>query len=203
MVIKKKHLRALSKAISLIADGMFIDNIGNIGDISVPEDIGDSGSLGDISVPDNTDGSTGEGEFDLGKNGVIFIAMLILKKSQDYVPVDTGNLRDSVYLEELGEDKWRILYDTPYAAVQHEDIDFQHMEPGRAKYLEDAAFEILNLIQDNGDPPLFTFQITFPGNGTVALEINTINKIEFMMKRNIREKLLHMTVNELWGGLDG
>ena len=135
--------------------------------------------------------------------GSVFIAMLILKKSQEYVPVDTGALRDSAIIEELGDGKYRIIYDTPYAAIQHEDIDFQHIEPGRAKYLEDAAYEILNLVQNNGEAPLFTFQIQFPGEGRVALDINNIDMNEFMNNKIKRERLLNMTVTELWDSLGG
>ena len=55
-------------------------------------------------------------------------------EAQRRAPKDEGTLRASGYWEVEGE-MVRIVFDTPYAAVQHENIDFSHKE-GEAKYLE-------------------------------------------------------------------
>lgn len=130
--------------------------------------------------------------------GTMFIAMTIFKLSQQYVPVDTGNLRDSAKIIPLDNGGCRIVYETPYAAVQHEDVDFTHIEPGRAKYLEDAAYEVLNYSGDFGGPPLFTFKIVFPGDGAVGLDIDTIDVDEFLKNKRIYDRLQNLT----WEGLD-
>jgi hypothetical protein len=53
------------------------------------------------------------------------------------VPLDEGNLERSGRVDVDGLDG-SISYDTPYAVIQHERLDFVHPIPGRkAKYLED------------------------------------------------------------------
>jgi hypothetical protein len=57
-------------------------------------------------------------------------------------PVDTGDLRGSGHVEEAkefgpdGKATARIVFNKPYAAVQHEDQTFKHPRGGKAKYLE-------------------------------------------------------------------
>lgn len=68
------------------------------------------------------------------------IATDVLAEAKRQVPVDKGMLRRSG-TKEVG---WRgdritatISFNTPYAAIQHEDTSFRHPRGGKAKYLED------------------------------------------------------------------
>lgn len=81
-----------------------------------------------------------------------------LQLSQVYVPVDTGELKESGYLEEVrrgkGSARAEIGYgkngQAPYALYVHEMTDIPHKAPTSAKYLERAIdedyFAILNRI---------------------------------------------------------
>jgi hypothetical protein len=70
--------------------------------------------------------------------------------SQTYVPVDTGELKDSGYLEVI---TWRgipvveigygLRGEPPYAAMVHENLEAQHEAPTQAKYLERALDETM------------------------------------------------------------
>lgn len=62
------------------------------------------------------------------------VAMDLTGEAQRLAPKDTGALRASGYWEVKNETA-KIIFDTPYAAVQHERIDFNHQD-GEAKYLE-------------------------------------------------------------------
>lgn len=62
----------------------------------------------------------------------------IKKESQKLVPVDTGALKKSVRVEihDLGHTaEVEVSYNTPYALVQHENLEYNH-QVGQAKYLE-------------------------------------------------------------------
>jgi len=61
----------------------------------------------------------------------------ILQESRTLVPLDEGTLeRSGTVVMDESELEALILYDTPYAVEQHEDLWFEHA-PGRsAKYLE-------------------------------------------------------------------
>ncbi|MFI6606850.1 hypothetical protein [Streptomyces sp. NPDC050507] len=57
--------------------------------------------------------------------------------SNQHVPLEEGTLERSGKVSADGLNV-AISYDTPYAVIQHEALDFQHL-PGRtAKYLENA-----------------------------------------------------------------
>lgn len=72
----------------------------------------------------------------------------VFDRSQELVPVDTGVLKNSGYLEirerrgtsvgEIGYGKGGIPH---YAAKVHEDMDVFHAPPTQAKFLEQAADE--------------------------------------------------------------
>ena len=62
------------------------------------------------------------------------VAMDLTGEAQRLAPKDTGALRAAGHWEIDGETA-RVLFDAPYAAVQHERIDFNHTD-GEAKYLE-------------------------------------------------------------------
>lgn len=61
----------------------------------------------------------------------------VLNRSNDLIPTDSGDLRDSGTVTAEGEDGVAISYDTPYAVVQHERTDLRH-DDGQAKFLETA-----------------------------------------------------------------
>ena len=69
------------------------------------------------------------------------IASLIMKKAIEYTPYKTGRLRDSIYMEPL-EQGIKIGYKADYAIYVHEIGFYQHKEPTRYKFLEDAAYEV-------------------------------------------------------------
>lgn len=60
--------------------------------------------------------------------------------SKDQVPLDQGPLKNSCYVD-VSDDgsSGTVSYDTPYAVVQHENMQFQHQRNRKAKYLEDPA----------------------------------------------------------------
>jgi hypothetical protein len=75
-------------------------------------------------------------------------------KSQEYCPIDTGALRESGYLEitefrrrprvEIG---YGVGGDPDYAAKVHENMEYRHKAPTRAKWLQVALEEDEEAIQ--------------------------------------------------------
>ena len=62
--------------------------------------------------------------------------------SKDQVPLDQGPLKNSCYVD-VSDDgsSGTVSYDTPYAIVQHENLEYQHQRGRKAKYLEDPAYD--------------------------------------------------------------
>ena len=62
--------------------------------------------------------------------------------SKDQVPLDQGPLKNSCVVD-VNEDgsQGTVSYDTPYAVVQHENMQYNHQRGRKAKYLEDPAFD--------------------------------------------------------------
>ena len=60
--------------------------------------------------------------------------------SKDQVPLDQGPLKNSCYVD-VSDDgtSGTVSYDTPYAVVQHENMQYQHQRGRKAKYLEDPC----------------------------------------------------------------
>ena len=82
--------------------------------------------------------------------------MPIFVRSQELVPVRSGKLKRSGFLEirkgskgqtqgEVGYAKGGVPH---YAGLQHENLDFQHKAPTQAKFLEQAVNEELNKALD-------------------------------------------------------
>src|SRR5262245_6344165 len=70
-------------------------------------------------------------------------AETVLVTAKERVPVATGALRESGRVETVVEDntiKSTIVFDAPYAAKVHEDLDARH-DNGQAKFLESALRE--------------------------------------------------------------
>lgn len=73
--------------------------------------------------------------------------------SQQFVPVDTGDLRASGYLEVIGRGRRPIVQigygkagRPPYAVIVHENLEAHHAAPTRAKFLEEALNRTESLI---------------------------------------------------------
>lgn len=61
-----------------------------------------------------------------------------LKTARDQVPHEEGTLeRSGVASVDRAQLKGAVSFDTEYAAIQHERLDFQHDDGRKAKYLED------------------------------------------------------------------
>ena len=62
----------------------------------------------------------------------------ILEESNRIVPLEYGDLQRSGHVDQQG-DVVTVGYSTPYAVIQHENLEYNHA-PGRsAKYLEKSA----------------------------------------------------------------
>lgn len=69
----------------------------------------------------------------------------VLPASQELVPVDTGDLRDTAYVDGpfIVEGGVGVTFgygdsDVNYALLQHENLDFAHPNGGQAKFAETA-----------------------------------------------------------------
>ena len=70
----------------------------------------------------------------------------LLGRAQRRAPIDEGTLRGSGH---ASDPVWRgshvesvVSFNTPYAAVQHERLDYVHRTGGEAKYLEGPLKEM-------------------------------------------------------------
>ena len=70
-------------------------------------------------------------------------AQVILKRSDELVPKESGDLASSgrVNKDRGGLNTVAVTYDGPYARYQHENIEFKHPQGGSAKFLELAMLE--------------------------------------------------------------
>jgi hypothetical protein len=65
----------------------------------------------------------------------------ILARSNELVPVDSGELRDSG--EVIATDGgFAVTYSAPYALTVHEDTSARHPHGGQAKFLEVATMQV-------------------------------------------------------------
>lgn len=62
------------------------------------------------------------------------VAKQLLSEAQEQVPVQTGELRDSGYVRQVGHVSY-IGFTAPHAARNHERLDLKHPR-GNAKFLE-------------------------------------------------------------------
>lgn len=103
------------------------------------------------------------------------LADVIFGLSQIYVPVDTGYLKQSGKVVRNNIGTYSIVYSAPYALFVHEIIDNQHTPPTKAKFLEDAAWEVIT----DFDYIPFTFTIDAYGSGGIALNIDSVSFKDF------------------------
>lgn len=74
--------------------------------------------------------------------GLNLAAEELRSRSIPKAPIQDGILRASAQVVPATEEHLQsaVTYDTPYAVVQHERLDFHHTE-GQAKYLEQPLME--------------------------------------------------------------
>lgn len=69
--------------------------------------------------------------------GLTAAAEHLLKEAKDLVPIDEAMLELSgVASVDEGSLTAAVSFDTPYAVIQHESLDFRHAPGRQAKYLE-------------------------------------------------------------------
>lgn len=76
------------------------------------------------------------------RRGITETMREVKEKAVEDAPLDTGALKESVRIN-YNKNSISISFNTPYAAVQHERLDFNHPKGGKAKYLEDAFNDVV------------------------------------------------------------
>ncbi len=75
----------------------------------------------------------------------------LLQKANETCPLEDGTLKNSGQVEVTrganGQANGQVTYNTPYARYQHETLGLNHKGQGRAKWLELAAEENREKIQ--------------------------------------------------------
>ena len=139
--------------------------------------------------------------FELNSNVKAIIAYKILHRAMYYTPVDTGKLRNSVYIKPY-EDGYEIGYTCEYAIYVHEIGVNEHKYPTQYKFLEDAAFEVINEYKAENNielnvtmeyNPLRTFigVTNSPGESLTGIKANE----QMLDKPETYEKLLNSFMN--------
>lgn len=68
-------------------------------------------------------------------------ATKVFERSQELVPVDTGNLKGSGSMQKTGDHEFEVGYSADYALAVHE-VFASHAAPTTWKYLEIASIEV-------------------------------------------------------------
>ncbi len=79
--------------------------------------------------------------------GVVRAAQFLLEKSQEIVPVDTGELKESGHIETT-KNSAAVVYEAEHAVIVHEDLDARHEPPTQAKYVEEPLRIYENKLKD-------------------------------------------------------
>lgn len=87
---------------------------------------------------------------DAARRGTRRAAERLRALSVPLAPLDQGPLRESAAVKGVNAEPIAlVVYDTPYAVRQHEELDYQHTD-GQAKYLEqpltDNSAELMAII---------------------------------------------------------
>lgn len=81
-------------------------------------------------------------------NRIEAIASAIFRLAYYYTPVKTGKLRSRLEIKRINAGHYRVFYNMDendvYQIYVHEKLENYHERPTRAKFLEDAAVEIIN-----------------------------------------------------------
>jgi hypothetical protein len=136
------------------------------------------------------------------------VAVKILHKARDYVPVVNGRLRDSGHIELAGMDgseyaAVKVVFDVPYAVYVHENRDAKHAEGKIAKFLEQAAIEVgldcpysLTMSFENGSAVLW---VNSPDVGApIAHRVEDMRAFEYVMSE--REQAISDELDKLLFG---
>lgn len=102
------------------------------------------------------------------------IAEETYSNSQMLVPVDTGILKDSGYINIIGTSA-SVGYMTTYASYVHEIMDYRHSKPTQAKYLTDALLMVMyRLVSTYGKTSIPDFDVEFTASveGGVKLSLS-------------------------------
>lgn len=73
------------------------------------------------------------------RKAMLEVVMNLHQESVDLAPIDTGDLRGSAQHKVTKEGNaiiGEVSFNTPYALRQHEELDYNHPQGGKAKYLE-------------------------------------------------------------------
>lgn len=79
-----------------------------------------------------------------GASKAIYDFMLdVAREAAELAPVKTGKLRSSAEISDYGDGGYKVVFSAinpyngyDYAAIQHENMDYVHLNGGQAKYLE-------------------------------------------------------------------
>lgn len=83
-----------------------------------------------------------------GTRGLRLGAEHVLGVARQRVPLEEGTLERSGVASVDGKElRAAISFDTPYAVVQHEDLELKHDEGRQAKYLESALSSDAETVQ--------------------------------------------------------
>lgn len=90
---------------------------------------------------------------DAAKDFVVRAANDLLARAVPLAPIETGRLRDSAvgpdpetgehFVERDDYVEATVSFNTPYAARQHEELEWNHPVGGQAKYLEQPFKEMM------------------------------------------------------------
>ncbi len=73
------------------------------------------------------------------ERGVRMAAEHLLTESRRLVPLEEGTLERSGAVVDAGDLACAVVYDTPYAVRQHEDLTYRHAPGRQPKFLEQPA----------------------------------------------------------------
>lgn len=81
--------------------------------------------------------------------GLLLAAEYVLGESNAIVPIDEDALaRSGTATVDEGSLTAAVAYDTPYAVIQHERMDFRHAPGRRAKFLESSLNSSADEVRD-------------------------------------------------------
>lgn len=84
---------------------------------------------------------------DAAERGLLMAGEHIARLADGKVPIRDHHLQESGTVTVAGTEA-AVSYNTPYAVIQHERLDFHHPKGGEAKYLEKALREGSTEAQD-------------------------------------------------------
>lgn len=127
-----------------------------------------------------------------------YIAQRIFDLSQSYVPVETGYLKSTGKIVKNNIGTYSIVYTAPYGKFVHEIIGNKHEFPTRAKFLEDAGYEVLTEFEKMKISFGFTFSMDTSDD--VALHLDSLSLEDFNFNRNYSEYTMNAFLEDLIDG---